>query len=170
MQCSLRYSVRDGASMREVPRIGMASLPLPLRPPRGPRARQIPAAEQARHEHGLPGGAGGSAGRAEARRRLPPLGLRALEHAPQLAPHLEVLLERRQHHAVALLERREAAAPLEERGALVLVEPPALPPRVADEHEDVLVDVSVDGGATFSETKAFLRAARARAGREVLSR
>ena len=45
--------------------------------------------------------------------------------------------------------------------ALVLVEPPALPPRVADEHEDVLVDVSVDGGATFSETKAFLRAARA---------
>ena len=54
--------------------------------------------------------------------------------------------------------------------ALVLVEPPALPPRVADEHEDVLVDVSVDGGATFSETKAFLRAARARAGREVLSR
>ena len=48
--------------------------------------------------------------------------LRALEHPPQLAPHLEVLLERRQHHAVALLERREAAAPLEERGALVLVE------------------------------------------------
>ena len=31
-QCSLRYSVRDGASMREVPRIGMASLPLPLAP------------------------------------------------------------------------------------------------------------------------------------------
>ena len=48
--------------------------------------------------------------------------LRALEHPPQLAPHLEVLLERRQQHAVALLERREAAAPLEERGALVLVE------------------------------------------------
>ena len=48
--------------------------------------------------------------------------------------------------------------------ALVLVEPPVMPPRVADEHEDVLVDVSVDGGRTFSDAAAFLRVARARAG------
>ena len=73
-QCSLRYSVRDGASMREVPRIGMASLPLPLRPPRGPRARQIPAAEQARHEHGLPGRAALAAGSARPTRRAAPGG------------------------------------------------------------------------------------------------
>ena len=43
-QCSLRYSVRDGASMREVPRIGMASLPLPL----APSARSTSSADTCR--------------------------------------------------------------------------------------------------------------------------
>ena len=48
--------------------------------------------------------------------------------------------------------------------ALVLVEPPLTPPRVADEPEDVAVDVTVDGGATFSDAATFYRAARARGG------
>ena len=48
--------------------------------------------------------------------------------------------------------------------ALVLVEPPLPPPRVADEPEDVAVDVTVDGGATFSDAATFHRAARARGG------
>ena len=48
--------------------------------------------------------------------------------------------------------------------ALILVEPPAMPPRVADEPDDVLVGVSVDGGATFSDAAAAHRVARARAG------
>ena len=48
--------------------------------------------------------------------------------------------------------------------ALVLVEPPLMPPRVADEPEDVAVDVTNDGGATFSDAATFHRAARARGG------
>ena len=48
--------------------------------------------------------------------------------------------------------------------ALILVEPPAMPPRVADEPDDVLVGGSVDGGATFSDAAAAHRVARARAG------
>ena len=47
--------------------------------------------------------------------------------------------------------------------ALILVEPPAMPPRVADEPDDVLVGVSVDGGATFSDAAAAHAPPRARA-------
>ena len=54
--------------------------------------------------------------------------------------------------------------------ALILVEPPAMPPRVADEPDDVLVGVSVDGGATFSDAAAAHRVARARRARAVTFR
>ena len=53
---------------------GWRPSPCPSRPPRGPRARQIPAAEQARHEHGLPGRAALAAGSARPTRRAAPGG------------------------------------------------------------------------------------------------
>ena len=45
-----------------------------------------------------------------------------LAHAPELAPDLEVLLERREAQALVFLDGGECAAPLEEVSSLVLVE------------------------------------------------
>jgi len=60
----------------------------------------------------------------------------ALQHAPELAPDLQVLLERREHQALALLHRRQLAPPGHKCGALLrvhrlraLVLAPRRPPR-----------------------------------------
>eukprot|EP00754_Rhynchopus_humris_P036502 Rhum_TRINITY_DN18625_c0_g1::Rhum_TRINITY_DN18625_c0_g1_i1::g.167950::m.167950 len=46
----------------------------------------------------------------------------AFHHTPQLAPHLEVLLVRRHHHSLLLLDHRKAPAPRQEGVALVFVD------------------------------------------------
>ena len=65
--------------------------------------------------------------------------LRALEHAPQLPPHLQVLLERREQRTLLLLDLGHLRAPRHEGGALVPVELdrrllrlPGRPPRDRD--------------------------------------